>query len=89
MSVVLYALDEGYVAAFDPDWQPPGYDGPQVGRATFTSDPAEALQFTDVAAAMDFWKKPSTRRPLRSDGKPNRPLTAYTVEVRPAPKDQP
>lgn len=50
------------------------------GRIRFTQDRARAKRFPSVIEALDYWKRPSTVRPLRDDGKPNRPLTAYTVE---------
>jgi len=40
-----------------------------------------ALRFPDAAAAMEFWRRDSRLRPVRPDGQPNRPLTAYTVEI--------
>ena len=49
------------------------------GHATFTADLSAALKFDSMLAAMDFWKTQSTVEPLRADGKPNRPLTAFTV----------
>lgn len=51
------------------------------GLAELTTDFAEALTFPDAGAAMRFWQRQSTVRPLRADGRPNRPLTAYTIEV--------
>lgn len=51
------------------------------GDATLTTDLHEALQFPDAGAALDFWKAQSQIRPLRDDGLPNRPLTAFTVEI--------
>lgn len=41
----------------------------------------QALQFPNAGAALAAWRTRSTVRPTRDDGKPNRPLTAYTVEV--------
>jgi hypothetical protein len=37
------------------------------------------MRFADLAAAVACWKRQSTVRPLRPDGKPNRPLTAFTI----------
>lgn len=48
------------------------------GSATWTVDRAEAKQFADFIAAFEFWRAQSTKRPLREDGEPNRPLTAFT-----------
>jgi hypothetical protein len=51
------------------------------GEATFTPDIKRAMRFADGGEAMRAWRMRSTVRPLRDDGKPNRPLTAYTVET--------
>jgi hypothetical protein len=52
------------------------------GHVTFTRVPSLAKQFMNAAEAMTYWQRQSTVLPLRPDGMPNRPLTAYTVEVR-------
>lgn len=39
---------------------------------------AKARQFEDAAEALEYWRQSAG---LRADGKPNRPLTAYTVEI--------
>lgn len=62
-----------YLQAFDVD----AFDG--RGDATFTDDKAKALVFDSLAKAFETWKTQSTIRPLRPDGKPNRPLTAFTI----------
>lgn len=46
-----------------------------------TNDIAEALRFADTIEALECWRAVSTTHPLRRDGKPNRPLTAFTVEL--------
>lgn len=63
-----------YVAGFDAD----AHGG--QGEALMVADPRDALVFHGRAAAFEFWKTPSAEVPLRPDGRPNRPLTAYTVE---------
>lgn len=50
------------------------------GSARLTLVASEALAFPSMQEAFAFWRQQSTRRPLRPDGRPNRPLTAYTVE---------
>lgn len=65
-----------YLEAFDFE------HGDGVGWGEFTSDPVKAKRFDDTVAAMTFWKIVPTCRPLREDGKPNRPLTALCVEIR-------
>jgi hypothetical protein len=52
------------------------------GFVEFTPDESAALSFNSVNEAIEFWRTQSEVRPLRPDGKPNRPLTAYTVEVK-------
>jgi hypothetical protein len=45
----------------------------------------QAALFADVATAMEFLNTQSCTVPFRDDGKPNRPLTAFTVELVPMP----
>lgn len=70
-------FDGMYVKAYDPTYVLPDrtYDG---GILEVTADPKEALQFADAGDAMEKWREPYG---VRVDGKPNRPLTAWTVEV--------
>lgn len=67
-----------YVIACDVD----AFDG--RGDAVFGTL-AAARVFADAGAALAYWKRQSTVRPLRPDGKPNRPLSAFTVEIQDAP----
>ena len=55
------------------------------GHGTFTSEISDALQFATGAAAFEFWGRQSSTRPLRPDGKPNKPLTALTVVIEQEP----
>jgi hypothetical protein len=72
------AVEPGdYLADFDVD----AGDSVTTGVATWTSDSAEALRFNSATDAVRFWRQESTRVPLRSDGKPNRPLTAVTISI--------
>jgi hypothetical protein len=70
-------FDGKYIKSFDPD----AHDG--RGAVTATAEPTDALQFASTIEALALWKQPSKVHPLRSDGKPNRPLTAYSVELEP------
>lgn len=54
------------------------------GELETTAHAAMALQFPDSETAIEFWRQQSTRHPTRPDGKPNRPLTAYTCDIGPA-----
>lgn len=56
------------------------------GALEVTQDPARALHFPDATWALRFVRRQSKTRPLRPDGQPNRPLTAYTVEIMDAPR---
>lgn len=66
-----------YLAAFDPE----AFGG--RGEATFTRELARAMVFPDVAAAWAFIGTRPAARPTRPDGKPNRPLMAFTLQILP------
>lgn len=66
-----------YVKAYDVD----AYGG--RGRLIPTQERASAQPFETPAQAIEFVQRQSTVKPLREDGEPNRPLTAYTVEISP------
>jgi len=55
------------------------------GAEGWTMDIAKAKRFATRGEAMECWKAQSTIRPLRPDGRPNRPMTAYHVTIEPAP----
>lgn len=57
--------------------------GAHTGRGPIptTDQLAKAKHFADPGEALEFWKTQSRVRPLRPDRLPNRPLTAYTVEI--------
>lgn len=64
-----------YVSRYDPD----AHGG--RGEVWTVVDPREALQFDSLVALADFHRQVSKVKPLREDGKPNRPITAYTVSI--------
>lgn len=64
-----------YVVDCDVD----AHDG--RGDAELTDDWVRAKRFANIEEALTFYRRESTVKPLREDGQPNRPLTAYTVEV--------
>lgn len=66
-----------FLRGFDFD----AHDG--VGQLDCTPHLHMAKVFEGVAGVMEFWKTQSTVRPLREDGKPNRPLTAATIQPMP------
>ena len=64
-----------FLAHFDPE----AMDG--MGVAEFTDDRDQAMHFSATATAFEFWRTQSRTCPLRPDGKPNRPLTAFSMTV--------
>jgi hypothetical protein len=77
--------DGQYVKRYDPTYVHPvyGYDG---GILEVTSDLREAQRYADAGAALAAWARPYG---VREDGQPNRPLTAWTIEVEPLPVSPP
>lgn len=67
--------DGQYVRTFDPDY------GGGLGRVWTTEKIEDAILYKTFAEAAEAWKAQSKVRPLRPDGKPNRPMTAFTVEI--------
>jgi len=72
-----------YVKSFDPN----AIDG--QGHVVLCKNPVEAVAFADKESAVHYWEQPSTAKPTRADGKPNRPMTVFTVEIIPLAVDTP
>lgn len=70
-----------WLTFYDPD----AGDLERSGLIDCSPDAARALRFLNYLAAADYWQQQSTRLPLRPDGRPNRPLTAFTVEIKRLP----
>lgn len=68
---------KGWLSAYDPD----SNDG--QGDVQVTRDAGLAKRFGSVMEAWDYWRQQSKIRPVRHDQQPNRPLTAFTIELRP------
>jgi hypothetical protein len=66
-----------YLASYDPEYA----DG--RGIVEWTRKLSSAMQFPDVVTAFRFYRQEPKARPVREDGRPNRPLTAFTIEVIP------
>ncbi len=62
-----------YLASYDPE----ANDG--SGEAHWTPDPAQALTFGTTGEALACYRAVPRNRPVRKDGKPNRPLTMFSV----------
>jgi hypothetical protein len=61
------------------EYNPEGLGG--MGAWTWTPNPAEAMKFEDAIEAFKCWTQVPRNRPKRPDGKPNKPLTAFTVTI--------
>lgn len=69
-----------YLVTFDVDYRP-HVTSPVTGVAVFSDDLAKAMRFPDAAAALKAWQSCSTVVPTRLDGRPNKPLTAYSMTI--------
>jgi hypothetical protein len=75
-------FDDEYIVEYDPErdgTDPLGHS--MRCHLLTTPDVHEARQFGTPAEAFETWRKVCQRQPERPDGKPNRPLTAFTVTV--------
>lgn len=68
-------IDGEYLKSYDPE----AHDG--LGDATFTQDKGKALVFVDNREAIAFVMKVPKARPLRADGRPNRPILVFSLEI--------
>ena len=70
----------GYVTRYEP------FESKKGGQWIWTDSRIEkAIHFPDVAKAHEFW---TTAIGLRPDGKPDRPLTIYHVQITPVPEEE-
>ena len=58
------------------------------GAIRTTKHRQEAQRFKSFEAVMACWKTESTVAPFRPDEKPNRPLTAFTIQPIEVPDDE-
>lgn len=80
-----------WLAYYDPDLSEAearqhtarGFTGPLGGLIVGTADPAWAKVFPSALAALDEWNRTSATQPVRPDGQPNKPLTAFSCAPRP------
>ena len=69
-----------FLAEFDPEFA----EG--RGLAKWTADWRKAMAFDSMGPAFELWRAIPASRPVRDDGKPNRPLTAFSVTFVDAPE---
>jgi len=67
-------IESQYLKSFDHE----ACNGQGWGEFTFKLD--DAMRFYAMQDAVKFWQKIPACRPLRDDGKPNRPMTSTTME---------
>lgn len=83
MNWVIYLIERGSDNAPVGEWlkdaNVEAFNG--RGECLGTLDVSEAKKFSTVQEAMRFYNKVPACRPIREDGRPNKPLTAYTVEI--------
>jgi hypothetical protein len=73
-------FDGKFLKEYDPGRDGVDPDGsPMLAHIVCTDDPEQALVLEDLAALHELWTRVDPRRPTRPDGKPNMPLTAFTV----------
>ena len=70
--------DETYLWRFDFEGCAPG----EMQLHTVAT-PHLATKYPDALAALEAWRTVDPRAPLRADGRPNRPLTAFSVTIEP------
>lgn len=71
-----------YVQSFDVDFVPPEPNPPYPnGACVWTETIEEAHRFSSPAEAYIAYHSASTTIPFRSDGLPNRPLTAFSMLI--------
>jgi hypothetical protein len=77
---VIVFLDGPHAGAFLKRYDPDFRDG--AGLVEVTEDPSQAQLFPDTVSAWEEWRRPSIVHPVRlTDGKPNRPMSAWTITV--------
>lgn len=75
-------LDGEFLVEYDP-----GRDGmagglPMTAHIKTTPRLSEAKRYAGMAEAHAEWIRVDPRQPIRIDGKPNRPLTAFSCEFK-------
>jgi hypothetical protein len=74
-------FDGQYLMFYNPD----NPEHPYNGIIKAGPHRIAALEFADLIAATRFWQQVNPARPVRPDGKPNRPLSGFTIEFETMP----
>jgi hypothetical protein len=78
--VVIAPTEKMHQGAYIKSYNPAAFGG--LGDVEFTQDINEALVFQDDSEARDFLMQVPAERPLRADGRPNRPIRAFDIGKR-------
>jgi hypothetical protein len=78
---------DAWLTGYDPDATQPGSN--RTGIIDASPNIRKALRFRDAAEAYRYVMQVSRVMPLRPDGEPNRPLTAFTMSIERLPEDPP
>lgn len=81
-------FDGQYIVEYDPSrsgTHPVKGEPMPVFHLVTTPDIRRATRFGGSEAA-DLYRAVDGRSPIRADGQPNRPLTAFTADIEPAPE---
>ena len=77
-------FDGEYLAEYDPERDGTDPNGESmIAHIVTTPNPEDALHFDTGPDATECYRQVCQRNPTRPDGKPNRPLTAFTVAILP------
>lgn len=69
-----------YLVDYDPDRTGTDPSGESMlCHLTATIDRSKARRFKSLGELHETWRQASKKWPLRPDGRPNRPLTAFTI----------
>ena len=80
-------FDGQFLVEYDPDRAGVAPDGSPMLAHILTTPAIGAAKYWPLGGeALEEWRRASKRWPTRPDGRPNRPLTAFTVEIAPADK---
>lgn len=71
-------FDNKWLADYDPTRSGRSPSGrPMIAHVRVVDDPRHAMVFPSTKEAFELWQKTDG---IRGDGKPNRPLTAFTIQ---------
>jgi hypothetical protein len=79
-------FDGEYLVEYDPSRNSFDPDGmPMLAHVVTTKNPSRAKRYENLEAIHAEWTRVDPRQPVRPDGQPNRPLTAFTISTVQAP----